>query len=546
MIAARRHLWLISLFLIFLTAAGGAQNPTQANLASPYQTIMYHISNLQPDQYQPEAAGRALLTEPGEDAAKLAVKLKQVLDGEGLWIDKARIPNDPNYEDSISGLHRYILFPEFPDIFVERVNGKWYYSRRTVEVIPVLHKRVFPFGTDFLMNLFPTYGQKFYLGLQVWQYIGIFIIVLVCVVMHKLLSLLIRGLLVRAARRIYHQETDVDVALKAARPFSLLLISLLLTILVPVLLLPINMNRYVMLMIHALTPLFGTMFLYRMIDFVAIYFERLAERTENTLDDQLIPLIKKSLKIFIIITGSLFILQQLNVNVTTLLAGLTISGIAFALAAQDTIKNLFGSLMIFLDRPFQIGDWIVSDNIDGTVEEVGFRSTRIRTFANSLVYVPNGKIADATVDNMGRRVYRRFKTYLGVQYDTPPVLIEAFVDGLREIVKRHPNTRKDYYEIHLNDFAGSSLNILFYIFFDVPTWPQELKARHEIMLATIKLAETLGVQFAFPTQTLHVENFPGQPSRSQAYNTDMTDVKEKVSTFLQGLSEGDKDKNKKE
>ena len=131
--------------------------------------------------------------------------------------------------------------------------------------------------------------------------------------------------------------------------------------------------------------------------------------------------------------------------------------------------------------------------------------------------MPNSKLADSTVDNHGLRQYRRFYTQIALTYDTPPELIQTFVEGLRKIVENHPDTRKDYYNVYFNDMASFSLNVMFYIFFEVPGWPEELKARHEILLEIMKLAEKLGVNFAFPTQTLHMENFPGQPSLSPSY-----------------------------
>jgi len=238
------------------------------------------------------------------------------------------------------------------------------------------------------------------------------------------------------------------------------------------------------------------------------------------------------LKTFVIVIGGLFILQNLNIDVTALIAGLSIGGLAFALAAQDTIKNFFGSLMIFVDKPFQVGDWITSGDIDGSVEEVGFRSTRVRTFRNSVTYVPNGKMADSVIDNHGLRKYRRFFTYIAVTYDTPPELIELFVEGLKSIVENHPKTRKDYFNIYLNDLASHSLNVMFYIFFAVPTWPEELKSRHEIILSIIKLADKLGIRFAFPTQTLHMENFPDKKSLSPAYEKDLSKLRQEMEAFL--------------
>ena len=254
------------------------------------------------------------------------------------------------------------------------------------------------------------------------------------------------------------------------------------------------------------------------------------------MDDQLIPIVRRSMKVFVVIVGVLFILHNLNVNITALLAGLSIGGLALALAAQETLKNFFGSVMIFLDRPFRIGDWISSDGVDGTVEEVGFRSTRIRTFRNSVTSVPNGRLADQTIDNHGLRIYRRFNTHIAVTYDTPANVISTFVDGLKKIVVEHPDTRKDYYEIHLNEMGSSSLNILFYIFFEVPSWSDELNCRHQILLEILKLAEALGVRFAFPTQTLHMETFPGQSSLTPESFQDMEILKEKLNAYFNAQS----------
>jgi MscS family membrane protein len=124
------------------------------------------------------------------------------------------------------------------------------------------------------------------------------------------------------------------------------------------------------------------------------------------------------------------------------------------------------------------------------------------------MYVPNGKIADSVVDNHGLRQYRRFMTSLTLTYDTPPELIEEFVKGLREIVLAHPKTRKDFFAIYFNNLSSYSQDVLFNIFFEVPTLPEELEARHQILMQVVKLAHTLGVRFAFPTQTLHMESFP--------------------------------------
>jgi len=189
-------------------------------------------------------------------------------------------------------------------------------------------------------------------------------------------------------------------------------------------------------------------------------------------------------------------------------------------------------VMIFIDRPFQIGDWITSDEVDGTVEEVGFRSTRIRTFRDSVMYVPNSVISNRTVDNHGRRQYRRYFTKLAITYDTPANLIEVFVQGIEKIVLNHPETRKDYYNIFLNEYGASSLDIMLYVFFKVPSWNDELRCRQEIMLSVNRLAEQLGVRFAFPTQTMMVEQFPGKMSLTPNYNLSKEEMKKQMEAFF--------------
>ena len=352
-----------------------------------------------------------------------------------------------------------------------------------------------------------------------WQHVAILVLAFFCFLIHKIFTLIFERLILRILVSHGYEKIAGEYILPVARPISLFVVLIILVILFPVLQLPIGTVKYIEPILKALLPLFGIIVFYKMADILALYLQKLAGRTESTLDDQLVPLFRKTLKTFIVIVGGLFILENLDIPILPLLTGLSIGGLAFALAAQDTIKNFFGSLMIFIDKPFQIGDWITSGEIDGSVEEVGFRSTRIRTFRNSVVYVPNGKLADSTIDNHGLRKYRRFFTHIAVTYDTPAHLIEIFVDGLKEIVKNHPKTRKDYYEVHFNDLANSSLNVMFYIFFEVPSWSEELRARHEVLIEVVNLAENLGVNFAFPTQTLHIENIPGESSLSPKYET---------------------------
>jgi MscS family membrane protein len=278
--------------------------------------------------------------------------------------------------------------------------------------------------------------------------------------------------------------------------------------------------------------------LYRLVDLFTAWLDQKAQQTATKLDDQLVPLARRALKIFIVSIGTVFVLQNLNYDVASLVAGLGIGGLAFALAAKDTIANLFGSATIFASRPFQIGDWVViGGSTEGVVESVGFRSTRVRTFYNSLISIPNAKVADAVVDNYGAREVRRMKMTLGLTYDTTTEQMQAFVEGIRAILKANTFIKQDGFEVHFNSFGDSSLNVLVYSFLRVPDWTTELKEKHNLMLEFMRLAESLGVSFAFPTQTLHVDTLAQQAdNEAQAVLTD-DKLKELVEAFGPGGAE---------
>ncbi|MFY0651593.1 MAG: mechanosensitive ion channel family protein [Cyclobacteriaceae bacterium] len=508
-------------FLIHTSLTTQAQNPDSVALQSPYQSLFTLLYHLNEEGYDPAKAASIIggTNLALETRINIAKKLKQVLDGEGIYIYMDEVPKDPNFTDENSKKQRYVLSSRYPEIFLTKEGSLWRFQSRSIEAIKNAHASVFRFGTDKLLKMLPNIGAQKILGLALWQHFGILILAFLGFLIHKLFTLLFEKLILRLLISSGYEKIAGEYIIPVARPLSLFFVVLLLVIFVPVLQLPVGSAKYIEPGLRALLPLFGIIVFYKMADILAFYLQKLASKTESTLDDQLVPLFRKSLKTFIVIVGALFILENLNVPILPLLTGLSIGGLAFALAAQDTIKNFFGSLMIFIDKPFQIGDWITSGSIDGSVEEVGFRSTRVRTFRNSVVYVPNGHLADSTIDNHGLRKYRRFYTQIALTYDTPAELIEIFVDGLKEIVKRHPQTRKDYFEVHFNDMADSSLNVMFYIFFTVPTWSEELRARHEVLIEVVKLAEELGVNFAFPTQTLHIENIPGEDSLSPTYES---------------------------
>ncbi|WP_040303903.1 mechanosensitive ion channel family protein [Algoriphagus machipongonensis] len=544
--AAKKSFLLFTLFWLVSSFSFGqllteeeeySEITNEVNLTSPYHTTLTFFYNLEESHFKPEEAAKTLNLKGVSNAngAKLSSKLKQIFEGKGVIIRTNEIPNEQDFRDTTSNSNQIFYFDKkkLPGVFLEKIGADWKFSSFTVGQINSIHKETYPYGTAKLLDLLPKIGNQEYLGLHLWQLVGFLILIFIVFMSHQLFTFLVDKGLLYILKRSGYGYIGENYLLPVARITSFYLIVLLLALFLPVLQLPTEIWAWIIVIINTLKPFLITVIFYKIVDIITAYFSSLAERTESTLDDQLVPLVRKTLKAFVVVIGTLFILKEgLDLDIIPFLTGLSIGGVAVALAAQDTIKNFFGSIMIFLDRPFQVGDWITSGDLDGTVEEVGFRSTRVRTFRNSVMYIPNGKVADATIDNHGLRYYRRFYSTLTITYDTPPDLVDEFVNGLREIVLSHPKTRKDVFHVYFNNLSSYSLDIMFYIFFEVPTWPEELKCRHEILIQIMKLADSLEVRFAFPTQTVHMETFPEKKSLSPEYDPDMKIYQAKLSEYL--------------
>jgi MscS family membrane protein len=352
------------------------------------------------------------------------------------------------------------------------------------------------------------------MGLQYWQWLALLFLIFLGIVADFVVRSLMRAALGRGARRV-RGEVDEDIIKGAARALGLFAGALVWATLISALNFGGAVRDVALAAVGVYAVFTGTLAGWRLVDLLADVLLHMAMRTESKFDDILVPMLKKTLKVFVIALGIIYGAQHLKINIVPLIAGLGIGGLAFAFAAKDTIENFFGSIAVILDRPFEVGDWVLVDDVEGTVEELGFRSTRIRTFYNSQVTIPNATLVRAKVDNYGRRTYRRWKTTLGVQYDTPPEKLLAFTEGIRELVRRHPYTRKDFYQVWCHDFGDSSFNILVYVFHLVPDWATELRERERLFVDIVRLADRLGVQFAFPTRTLHLYKEDHRPAEPQ-------------------------------
>lgn len=249
-------------------------------------------------------------------------------------------------------------------------------------------------------------------------------------------------------------------------------------------------------------------FIYRLVAIVDMRLKRWAASTESTLDDVLVPLVGKTLRLFIVIIGSIIIIQNLTgVKIGPLLASLGIGGLAVALAARDSIANFFGTFTILFDKPFQVGERIVIDQYDGVVESVGFRSTRVRTLTGHLVSIPNEKVVNSTLENIGRRPHIRWLTNITITYDTQPEKVEKAVQIILETLENHEGMHEDFPpRACFNGFNDWSLNILVVAWYHPPDYWAYNAWLQKTCLEIMRRFEAEGIEFAFPTRTVYVAN----------------------------------------
>lgn len=249
-----------------------------------------------------------------------------------------------------------------------------------------------------------------------------------------------------------------------------------------------------------------TFFIYSLVDVLDYVITRFTRRTETKMDDMMAPMVRKSLRVVVITLALVQIAQVLSDKpITSILAGLGVGGLAVALAAQETIKNFFGSLVIFTDKPFELGERVVVGGHDGAIEEVGLRSTRIRTLDGHLVTVPNGELANMMIQNIGKRPYIRRIMDVAITYDTPPEKVRLAVDILKELLDNHEGMNADFPpRVYFSDFNDCSLNIKATYWYHPPDYRKYMEHAEKLNMQLLQRYNEAGIEFAFPTQTLYV------------------------------------------
>lgn len=350
------------------------------------------------------------------------------------------------------------------------------------------------------------------LGIALWVYLASFGAILLSFISKKIAATVFERLKAASEHTKFPLDDVIFDALGKPAEWAVMLAGFYVAIaILPIPKEPVDIERFVTSAMMGVSVALVIWFATRLVDGLARIWQVRAAQTDTKLDDQLVPIVRRSSKVFLIIIGVVLVLQNMGYSVGSLLAGLGIGGVAVAMASKDTVANLFGSFVIFLDKPFQIGDWIEMGSTEGTVEEVGLRTTRIRTFANSLITVPNAMFTTTSINNWSRMKKRRIKMTVGVTYSTPPDKLDDLVRGIRQLIADNDDIHHDFFLVNFDNFGSSSLDIFIYCFTTTTNWGRFLQVKQDFMLAIMRLVEQMELSFAFPTQSIHIESLPGEP-----------------------------------
>lgn len=246
-------------------------------------------------------------------------------------------------------------------------------------------------------------------------------------------------------------------------------------------------------------------------------FRTINEKTQIHIDEILIPFLSRTLQFVIAAISLTVILQVFDYNISGLITGLGIGGLAISLAARDALANLFGGIIIITEKPFTIGDWIKTPSVEGTVEDISFRSTKVRTFAQALVTVPNATLSNEPITNWSKMGKRQITFHLSLAYDTPKEKIEHVVQKIRDLLRNHPEIHQETIFVNVESYTDFGFDVLLYFFTKTTNWGEYLNVREEINLKILEILEEAEVEIAMPAQILYTET-PKDLQNEEKYN----------------------------
>lgn len=493
------------------------------NIQNPRAMVAFFLESTYKRNYDDALLTMDLskLPSDAQDAEKymLVYHLEQIL----IRLKNFSVKKIPDQYDK----DRYYLWPEKEFealVLVKQPDGAWKFASATVANIEknykLLENRPPVFAQKGWMKYLPESVFQTFGGLMYIQWIILLGFFIIGFLVYKIAPILMAYLILMPLQFVKLDEKYIELLKRALNPLAgLAMLYIWYRGMVVVHVAP-NVIQWAKWIIHPLGIVLAMISLIRLCDVFAEWLRRRFVRSSNKTGNVLVELTNRCLKFLAFFLGVIGIAQVFGFSALGIISGMGIGGIAVALAAQQTIANFFGSLTILLDQPFTIGDWVVVNGVEGSVESIGLRSTRIRSFYNSLIVIPNSSLATSTIDNMGRRLYRRYKTFVGVEYGTPVELIEAFCGGIRALIESYSNTRKDDIRVAVNELSDSSINILLVCFFIAHSAEEENSSIQRLILDVIRLANRLGVNFAFPSVTQYQikQDAPTYPTLTEVKN----------------------------
>jgi len=353
-----------------------------------------------------------------------------------------------------------------------------------------------------------SWGSRPVFGIELWRYVALLVALLLTFLGARIARWLLRDYLLRLAART-HWRVDDLVLEGAVEPTSLFLTVLGVYVAVMFVMAghaPAMLQLYFRRICCAVAAGAILWYAYRLVGIVDHLLRRFARRTDTEFDDSFIDVMRKTLRVFVLVVGAMVIGKNvLKWDITALLASAGVVGLAVAFAAQDTVANFFGTLMLLLDKPFRVGERVVIDGMEGPVEAIGFRSTRIRTLDGHQVTIPNKIAANVTIENVGRRLHIKRVSNIGITYDTPVAKVEKALTIIREILKDHKGMDPELPpRVHFNEFCDCSLNIVVYAWYHPGDHWEYLEWSEQVNLEIMRRFEAEGIEFAFPTTTTYL------------------------------------------
>ncbi|MGB7339121.1 MAG: mechanosensitive ion channel family protein [Phototrophicaceae bacterium] len=332
-----------------------------------------------------------------------------------------------------------------------------------------------------------------------------------------LVSAIIRTIILRfimTPMRAYASKTETDVDDRVLqvieRPIRILLIGVAIAVISVTLEFKGDIDILADNIANALIIASIFYFVYNLIDIISVSTATLQRLIGIRVEDRLLPFLRVVAKVFIVVMGLLIVVQEFGYSITGLVASFGIIGLAISLAAQDTAANILGFTTIVSDNPFQVGDYILSGSIAGTVEEVGVRTTRIRKLDQSLVTVPNSSLTNAAVTNWSRLVKRRLDFYIGLTYTTTSEQMQSLLHDLREMLKARETVDADSVIVNFVEFADSALKIRIIAYVMLADWAEFTAEQEAVNLDIMEIVEQAGLSMAFPHTSVYIESYPKQ------------------------------------